>query len=150
MAVKTLHQIFYYHSKYLNSMKCREISMGPSIRTIQCSSLSLLKKRKEKDHGIFLCISWKNQSYQGGLYSTQKSYCPTLKGAFATCGLGNWWGIVQALSWYEVTGCITRLPWTEACLSMGKVEVPEMNSGFSTIRYFHKTGTSPFLWVGKK
>jgi hypothetical protein len=37
MVVKSLHQIFYYHSKYLNSMKCREISMGPSIRTIQCS-----------------------------------------------------------------------------------------------------------------
>jgi hypothetical protein len=31
MAVKCLHQIFYYHSKYLNSMKCQEISMGPSI-----------------------------------------------------------------------------------------------------------------------
>jgi hypothetical protein len=40
MAVKSLRQIFYYHSKYLNSMKCREISMGPSIRTIQCSLLS--------------------------------------------------------------------------------------------------------------
>jgi hypothetical protein len=37
MAVKSLHQFFYYHNKYLNSMKCREISMGPSIRTIQCS-----------------------------------------------------------------------------------------------------------------
>jgi hypothetical protein len=32
MAVKNLHQSFYYHSKYLNSMKRREISMGPSIR----------------------------------------------------------------------------------------------------------------------
>jgi hypothetical protein len=32
MAVKSL---FYYHSKYLNSMKCREISMGPSIHIIQ-------------------------------------------------------------------------------------------------------------------
>jgi hypothetical protein len=30
MAVKSLHQFFYYHIKYLNSMKCREISMGPS------------------------------------------------------------------------------------------------------------------------
>jgi hypothetical protein len=37
MTIKSLHQFFYYHSKYLNSMKCREISMGPSIRTIQCS-----------------------------------------------------------------------------------------------------------------
>jgi hypothetical protein len=36
MAVKKLHQFFYHHSKYLNSMKCREISMNPSIRTIQC------------------------------------------------------------------------------------------------------------------
>jgi hypothetical protein len=36
MTVKCLHQFFYSHSKYLNSMKCREISMGPSIRTIQC------------------------------------------------------------------------------------------------------------------
>jgi hypothetical protein len=42
MVVKILHQ-FYYHSKYLNSMKCQEISMGPSIRTIRCSR-SLLKK----------------------------------------------------------------------------------------------------------
>jgi hypothetical protein len=41
MVVKSLHQIFYYHSKYLNSMKCREISMGPSIRTIQCTSYVL-------------------------------------------------------------------------------------------------------------
>jgi hypothetical protein len=39
MAVKSLHQFFYYHSKYLNSMKCREISMDPSIRTIQCTYL---------------------------------------------------------------------------------------------------------------
>jgi hypothetical protein len=38
MAVKNLHQFFYYQSKYLNSMKCREISMGPSIGEIQCSS----------------------------------------------------------------------------------------------------------------
>jgi hypothetical protein len=36
MAAKSLHQFFYYHNKYLNSMKCQEISMGPSIRTIQC------------------------------------------------------------------------------------------------------------------
>jgi hypothetical protein len=38
MAVKNTHQFFYYHSKYLNSMKCQEISMGPSIQTIQCST----------------------------------------------------------------------------------------------------------------
>jgi hypothetical protein len=31
MAIKSLHQIFYYHSKYLNSMKDREITMGPSM-----------------------------------------------------------------------------------------------------------------------
>jgi hypothetical protein len=37
MVVKSLYQFFYFHSKYLNSMKCREISMGPSIRTIQCT-----------------------------------------------------------------------------------------------------------------
>jgi hypothetical protein len=36
MAVKSLHQFFYYHRKYLNSMKCQEISMGPSILIIQC------------------------------------------------------------------------------------------------------------------
>jgi hypothetical protein len=35
MVVKSLHQFFYYHSKYLNSMKCQEISMGPSIGEIQ-------------------------------------------------------------------------------------------------------------------
>jgi hypothetical protein len=44
MAVKSLHQIFYYHSKYLNSMKCREISMGPSIRTIQCTNPGKFKQ----------------------------------------------------------------------------------------------------------
>jgi hypothetical protein len=37
MAIKSLHQFFYYHNKYLNSMKCREINMGPSKCTIQCS-----------------------------------------------------------------------------------------------------------------
>jgi hypothetical protein len=42
MAIKSLHQIFYYHSKYLNSMKCREISMGPSIRTIQCRTSAVV------------------------------------------------------------------------------------------------------------
>jgi hypothetical protein len=39
MAIKSLHQIFNYHRKYLNSMKWQEISMGPSIRTIQCTPL---------------------------------------------------------------------------------------------------------------
>jgi hypothetical protein len=39
MAVKSLHQFFYYHSKYLNIMKCQEISMGPSIGEIQCRHL---------------------------------------------------------------------------------------------------------------
>jgi hypothetical protein len=39
MTVKSLHQFFYYLSKYLNSMKCREISMGPSIGEIQCNQL---------------------------------------------------------------------------------------------------------------
>jgi ribosomal protein S17 len=39
MAVKNLHRFFYYHSKYLNSMKCREISMGPSIHIIQCRAM---------------------------------------------------------------------------------------------------------------
>jgi hypothetical protein len=38
MTVKNLHQIFYYQSKYLNSMKCQEISMGPSKCTIQCTT----------------------------------------------------------------------------------------------------------------
>jgi hypothetical protein len=37
MAIKSLDQFFYYHSKYLNSVKCREISMSPSKCTIQCS-----------------------------------------------------------------------------------------------------------------
>jgi hypothetical protein len=41
MAVKSLHQFFYYHSKYLNSMKCWEISMGPSKCTIQCSMIQV-------------------------------------------------------------------------------------------------------------
>jgi hypothetical protein len=35
MEIKSLNQIFYYHNKYLNSVKCREISMGPSKCTIQ-------------------------------------------------------------------------------------------------------------------
>jgi hypothetical protein len=39
MVVKSLHQFFYYHSKYLNSMKCREISMNLSIGEIQCTNL---------------------------------------------------------------------------------------------------------------
>jgi hypothetical protein len=28
MAIKSLHQFFYYQNKYLNSMKCQEINMG--------------------------------------------------------------------------------------------------------------------------
>jgi hypothetical protein len=52
MAVKSLHQFFYYHS----SMKCQKISMGPFIHIIQCSRchvcsiacpLSLTRKRGE-------------------------------------------------------------------------------------------------------
>jgi hypothetical protein len=41
MVVKSLHQFLYYHSKYLNSRKCQEISMGPSIHIIQCSRWGL-------------------------------------------------------------------------------------------------------------
>jgi hypothetical protein len=41
MALKSLHQFFYYHNKYLNSMKCQEISMGPSMHIIQCSLWTL-------------------------------------------------------------------------------------------------------------
>ena len=37
MALKNLHQFFYYHNKYLNSMKYREIGMDPSIHIIQCT-----------------------------------------------------------------------------------------------------------------
>jgi hypothetical protein len=44
MVVKSLHQIFYYHNKYWNSMKCREINMGPSIHTIQCRMSNLLPR----------------------------------------------------------------------------------------------------------
>jgi hypothetical protein len=41
IAVKSLHQFFYYHSKYLNSVKCLEISMAPSKCINHCSLLSL-------------------------------------------------------------------------------------------------------------
>jgi hypothetical protein len=44
MAVKNLHQFFYYHNKYLNSMKCQAISMGPSIHIIQCTMFALYPK----------------------------------------------------------------------------------------------------------
>jgi hypothetical protein len=59
MAVKSLHQFFYFHSKYLNSMKCREISMGPSIHIIQCKSYQNFKwlellRVQECDHLIDL------------------------------------------------------------------------------------------------
>jgi hypothetical protein len=37
-AVRSLYQFLYYYSKYLNSTKCREISMGPSKCTNQGSS----------------------------------------------------------------------------------------------------------------
>ena len=43
MAIKkftSIFKIFYYHSKYLNSMKCQKISMGPSIRITQCRILA--------------------------------------------------------------------------------------------------------------
>jgi hypothetical protein len=50
MALKNLHQIFYYHSKYLNSMKCQEISMGPSIWTIQCSNN--IESSKNNEHSV--------------------------------------------------------------------------------------------------
>jgi hypothetical protein len=38
---KNLHQFFYYHNKYLNSMKYQEISMGPSKCINQCTLNSL-------------------------------------------------------------------------------------------------------------
>ena len=44
MVVKNLHQFFYYHNKYLNSMKCREISMGPSICIIQVHNVEVLSQ----------------------------------------------------------------------------------------------------------
>jgi hypothetical protein len=34
MAIKSLYQIFYYHSNYLNSMKCRETS---KVTTPKCN-----------------------------------------------------------------------------------------------------------------
>ena len=34
MVRKSLHQFFYYHNKFMKSMKCREISMDPSKCTI--------------------------------------------------------------------------------------------------------------------
>jgi hypothetical protein len=42
MAVKSLHQIFYYHSKYLNSMKCREISMVHLFEQFSVACLTIL------------------------------------------------------------------------------------------------------------
>ena len=41
MVVKSLYQFFYYHNKYLNSMKCREISIGSFIRIIQYTTTRL-------------------------------------------------------------------------------------------------------------
>jgi hypothetical protein len=54
MVVKSLIQFFYYHSKYLNSMKCREISMGPSKCTIQCTlrEVQLSKFCQKMPHDI--------------------------------------------------------------------------------------------------
>jgi hypothetical protein len=53
LAHKSLHQFFYYHNKYLNSMKCQETSMGPSKCTIQCTKFCTLPNigayRKFKD-----------------------------------------------------------------------------------------------------
>jgi transaldolase len=43
MGVKSLRQFFYYLSKYLNSMKCQKISLGPSKCTIQYSFQKLCK-----------------------------------------------------------------------------------------------------------
>jgi hypothetical protein len=42
MAIKNLHQFFYYHSKYLNNMKYREISIDPFIHIIRCRTISIL------------------------------------------------------------------------------------------------------------
>jgi hypothetical protein len=55
MAVKSLHQFFYYPNKYLNSMKCRGISMDPSIHIIQCrTSARVALKKGFKDNSRFL------------------------------------------------------------------------------------------------
>ena len=42
MAIKSLHQVFYYHNKYLNSVKCWEISMSLSKCTNQCDTIWIL------------------------------------------------------------------------------------------------------------
>ena len=66
MAIKSLHRFFYYHNKYLNSMKCREISMGPSIPTIQYNLCSLsgecLDRLKPKHGSCEECGSWRYQN----------------------------------------------------------------------------------------
>jgi hypothetical protein len=46
-AVKNLHQFFYYHNKYLNSMKCQEINMDPSQCTIHCRHNSHMMHQRE-------------------------------------------------------------------------------------------------------
>jgi hypothetical protein len=68
MAVKSLYQFFYYHSKYLNNMKCREISMGPSICTIQCRNCFIL----------ILFLTQMNQQVKGIVFITTVQ-CDTLK-----------------------------------------------------------------------
>jgi hypothetical protein len=60
MAVKSLHQFFYYHSKYLNSMKCQEISMGPSKCTIQCRSRPSKKESITKEEEMYIW-QWRNE-----------------------------------------------------------------------------------------
>jgi hypothetical protein len=53
MAVKSLHQLFYYYNKYLNNLKCQEISMGPSKCTIHCIINCFFKYRKVHKIQIF-------------------------------------------------------------------------------------------------
>jgi hypothetical protein len=56
MVVKSLQFYFDYQSKYLNSMKCREISMGPSICTIE--STLLCGRRMKSDEQDVILIPW--------------------------------------------------------------------------------------------
>jgi hypothetical protein len=60
MAIKSLHQFFYYHSKYLNRMKCQEISMGPSIRTIQCRTIKSKTTCVTKVEEMYMW-QWRNE-----------------------------------------------------------------------------------------
>jgi hypothetical protein len=52
MVVKNFHQIFYYHSTYLNSMKCREINIGPSIHIMQCKVEAPIRRSDPFPHSI--------------------------------------------------------------------------------------------------